>query len=80
MVSKRPVNRIAAEFRKKEVGDKVACGTINGAAALEIEVTHAWEHGSFEQRLEQARAEHDRLSCWERLWLHITEQYKTSYN
>ena len=80
MVSKRPVNRITAEFRKKEAGDKVACGTINGAAVLEIKVTHAWEHGSFEQRLEQARAERDRLSCWERLWLHITEQYKTSYN
>lgn len=80
MVSKQPVNRIAAEFNKKIVGDKVVCGTINGADALEIKVTHTWKHGSFEQRLEQARAEHDRLSCWERFWQHITEQYKTSYN
>ncbi|MDY4919581.1 MAG: hypothetical protein SO119_00650 [Phascolarctobacterium sp.] len=80
LVSKRAVNRIMPSFVKKEAGAKVQAGTINATATLEIKVTSDWQHSGFEQRLEQARAEYDRMSCWDKLWSHLTEEYQPSYS
>lgn len=80
MVSKQAVNRVTPSFEAKQVQDKVSAGMINATDVLEVKLTSAGCHSSFEQRLEQARAEHDAKGLWERLWDHLSDDYKPSYN
>lgn len=79
-VSRHVVSEGAHLLEEKRQGDKVYCGTINAAAAIEMRVTADWRHSGFEQRLELAREELDKQSCLVRLWRRLTGSYRPSYN
>ncbi|MGM9530082.1 MAG: hypothetical protein ACI3XH_08835 [Phascolarctobacterium sp.] len=80
MVSKQAVNRMSPTFEAKAELDKVSAGLLNGTDVLEVRLTSAGCHSSFEQRLEQARAEQDAKGVMERLWSHLSDDFKPSYN
>lgn len=79
-VSRHAVSEGAHLLEAKRQGDKVYCGTINAAAAIEMRVTADWRHSGFEQRLELAREELDKQSWLVRLWRRVTSSYRPSYN
>lgn len=79
-VSRHVVSEGAHLLETKQQGDKVYCGTINAAAAIEMRVTADWRHSGFEQRLELAREELDKQSLLVRLWRRVTSSYRPSYN
>lgn len=80
MVSKQAVNHLIPSFEAKQLQDKVGAATINATDILEIKLTCDGKCSSFEQKLEQARAEHDAKGLMERLWSHLSEDFKPSYN
>lgn len=79
-VSRHVISEGAHILEAKRQGDKVYCGTINAASAIEIRVTADWRHSGFEQRLELAREELDRQSWLVRIWRRLSGVYRPSYN
>ena len=80
MVSKQAVNPIIPTFDVKAIDDKVCAGTINAKDVLEVRLSCDGKCSSFEQKLEQARAEQDAKGVMERFWNHLCEDFKPSYN
>lgn len=79
-VSRKVISEGAHMLEEKRQGDKVYCGTINAASAIEMRVTADWRHSGFEQKLELAREELDRQSWLVRLWRRVNKFYSPSYN